>query len=56
MLNCSDTLNREIKLIREAANEITELLTLGGCQKFQVLTETEIILTHLEKLETHLKE
>lgn len=56
METCSDSVNQEIKLIREATEEIVELLTLGGCQKFQVLTETEIILTHLNKLETILKQ
>lgn len=55
METCSGTTAKELEKIKEAANEIVELLTLGGCQKFQVLTEAEIILTHVQNAETFLK-
>lgn len=44
------TTNSDIKEIEIACQEIANLLTMGSCQKYQVLTEVEIILEHLNHL------
>jgi len=39
--------------IETACNEIAQLLTIGSCQKFQVLTEVEIILENLNRIKQY---